>query len=1019
MPARAGMNADEWASLTEAWMEADVGLGRLEKDGGVEHVVKHLEVDTAAGLTDEQVEERREQYGSNKIPEKRARTFLEHLVEAFQDETLLILVAAAALALGNALFISDDDGDMIEALSILAAVVIVSGVASTLNFVQDLEFRALRQLEKETVFVTRNGVQTRVPRTSLVVGDCFEVRSGAKVPADALLLPSSSADGVSVDESSATGESEPRLKTASDCLLLSGTRVVEGAGRGVVVCVGERSSYGRHLAKSQGGEDDDGPTPLQGRLDGLAKLIGWFGLVAAVMTAGALAIIAVAGEPGRLWQTSFWLGDMVQFAVVGVTIVVVAVPEGLPLAVTISLAFSSSAMVADKILVRKLQACETMGSATVICSDKTGTLTENKMTVVAGRLASASFLHRGEPASSMGPAARAGAAADLVAALTSRTVDDVGRAVILNCNAEMGRDSSSDQGAGSMVWLGNPSECAMLSFLDEALDQRASSVRSAAAGAGGGLATAAAGASAAGTGIIHRRHFSSKTKSMATAVVLPSAAGAGTWLFVKGAFETILDLCDREMQPDGTSAPLDAPAVLAQFEPAVHASLRTIAVARLRVDGPTPGSADAWAALEAAGGMELVGVVGIRDPLRAEVPAAVATCQRAQIRVIMVTGDHVGTATAIARGCGILPPTDDPRSPPEEGTVMQGRDLAAIKDDPDALRAAVSRLRVLARSSPDDKHTLVDTLRKAGEIVAATGDGTNDGPALKHANVGLAMGITGTDVAKDASDIVILDDNFTSIRKAVVWGRCVYDNIRRFLQFQLTINVVALVLSFATACSLGSGSAGSADAGAMQERLARQLPLNSQQMLFCNLLMDSLAALALATEPPSDAVLDRAPERKSSPLITPTMWKHIVGHAALQLTVLLLLFLHPTAYAWLSVDVFRSAEHRTVIFNVFILMNVINLPFARKVRDEINVLEGIHKATLFVLILLGVLATQVVLVQTGGAYFGTAPLNAEQWGRCLLLASLTIPVGILLRLVPTPGAAAAAPSPAAGKLKDE
>ena len=1022
------VSREELEALAVRWADPDVSAEALGESGGVEAVIKMLGINVAKGLSAEQVSAMRERYGSNKIPEKKRRSFFEHLVEAFEDETLLILVAAAALALVNAVFVSDDSGDMIEAMSILAAVVIVSGVASTLNYAQDGEFQALKQLELETVIVTRDGVQTRVLRDELVVGDCFEVRAGSKLPADALLLPSATAQGLTVDESSATGESRASHKGPGALLLLAGTRVQEGAGRAVAFGVGVSSTYGRQLAKSQGGEDDDGPTPLQERLDVLAKLIGWFGLVAAIATSTALAVIALAGDTSKLTDVSFWLGDMLQFAVVGVTNVVVAVPEGLPLAVTISLAFSSSAMVADKILVRKLQACETMGSATVICSDKTGTLTENKMAVVAGRIAATPFLARGESEHSL--ACPACDASDLTARISSMAQDAAGRAIIFNTSAELGRDSvpagsgggAADQDpkrGGGMAWLGNPSECAMLAFLDEELGQRAAQVRTsvslgqpAAAPAAAPAAGPAAGGASADSplGMLYRRQFSSVTKSMATAVALPEAVGAGSWLYFKGAFEVVVGLCDTELQADGSSKRLDRAAVLREFEPAVHAALRTIAVARRRVHS-CPATAAEWLALEEEGGMELVAVLGIRDPLRREVPGAVAKCQGAGIRVIMVTGDHIDTATAIARNCGILPAATADRAAPPAGTVMLGRDFAALQDDPAALRDAARSLRVLARSSPDDKHLLVDTLRKDDEVVAATGDGTNDGPALKHANVGLAMGITGTDVAKGASDVIILDDNFASICQAVVWGRSVQSNVRKFLQFQVTVNIVALVLSFAAACSLGSGDAGSADAGAMQERLARQLPLNSQQMLFCNLLMDSLAALALATEPPSEALLSRPPERKGSALITGTMWKHIGGQAVLQLIVLVVMFLHPSAYAWMSVEEFRSVEHRTVIFNVFILMNLLNLPFARKVRDEVNVLEGIHRSTLFVLIWAGVAAAQFGLVQYGGSYFGTSPLNAEQWFNCIAVASITVPVGIALRFVPAPAGTDAAVKP--------
>lgn len=995
-----------WDEVVAEIVDAAKGAAAIKRRGGGNELAKAHGVDATCGLPTDRVKQMREEYGSNVIPEKTPKWFVEHLMESFEDETVLILVAAAFLAVGNAVFISDDNSDMIEAISIIAAVVIVCGAGSTLNFIQDREFRALKQLKRETVFVQRDGVQTRIQRGDLVVGDCMNLRAGSTVPADAVVLPVS-AQGLSVDESSVTGESEARLKSAAgDSLLLAGTRVTEGACRALVVAVGERSSYGQQLVQSQGGEDDDGPTPLQDRLDGLAKTIGWFGLAAAVLTSGALAVIALLADPSKLSSLQFWLGDMVQFGVVGITIVVVAVPEGLPLAVTISLAFSSSAMVADKILVRKIQACETMGSATVICSDKTGTLTQNKMTVVAGRLASQPFTLHGEPASSLGSPAALRPASELRAVFPEPLRLACGLSVIMNSDAARGRDALPDSASATdgaapspaaplkLVWLGSPSECAMLEFLEEQLGQRTHQLRAAVSSAGG----FAAEADGVTTGIVHRRNFSSLTKSMATAVELPPAMGGGAWLFLKGSFKQVLAQCDSELQRDGSSGELDRAAVAAQFEPATDASLRTLAVARKRVD--VHRSRD-WDAAEAEGGFELVGALCIRDPLRPEVPAAVAACQAAGIRVVMVTGDQARTATAIARGCGILEPGPAGRVE-TRGAVLLGAELEALSGDPERLREAAERVRVVALSKPEHKHLLVDALRKAGHVVAATGDGTNDGPALKHANVGLAMGITGTDVAKDASDMVILDDNFGSIRKAVVWGRSVQENVRRFLTYQLTINIVALALSFAAACSLGASPTGSADAGDIQERLARQLPLNSQQMLFCNLLMDSLAALALATEPPSDDLLRRGPERKGSALITLRMWKHIVGQALFQLAVLVTLYLHPTFYQWFGVETFRSAEHRTVIFNVFILLNLVALPFARKVRDELDILSGIHRCTLFLVILAGALAVQVGLVQLGGDFFGTVPLSLEQWQLCAALSLTTIPVEMLLRMLQLP-----------------
>lgn len=1005
-------------SLT-AFFNRETGVDAVWSVGGPDAVARALGCDESTGLSSEMVRKRRETHGANVFVEHQSKSFFSHLLEAFNDSTLLVLVGAAAFSMFNGLVLSDDRADLIEGLAILTAMVVVAGVTSTLNYFKDLEFRALNKFKSDfPVRVVRNGErQVREARVALlvclryslhvawqsisvlelVVGDLLELDAGSNVPVDALLL---SGHGVVCNEANQTGESNavPKsIDSGSDCALLSGTIMEEGSGRCVVTAVGAYSNLGKLVALME--ESEPPPTKLQELLDGLAGTIGWFGFVAAVLTSAVLTVIALMPKPEAALTWAFWSGSFVQFVIVGVTIVVVAVPEGLPLAVTISLAFSSRAMIADKNFVRKLEACETMGTATVICSDKTGTLTENRMRVVAGSIAGRDF---------------DSLASTTTLSLPEPVADAVADALAQNSTAERGvRD-------GRPVWMGNQTECALLAFCDDALKRPIPGIRIRQSSHHGSV------------GVVFRDNFSSETKTMTTVVRTETVEGRGgseqCWLYVKGAPEIVIDRCRLQLASGGgrtaTSSAAAASAAAAGAASSIVATagtgsellseaarsammdrvkrlglrgLRTIAVAR-RLVTTRAGSLteDGWKDM-ASKDLELVAVFGIQDPLRAGVSEAVATCQKAGVRVVMVTGDIMPTAQSIAKECGILDAhydmDDSSRDPYACMTGPEFRKLSEAERD-----EVARRIQVLARSSPTDKHLMVESQIRNGEIVAVTGDGTNDAPALRKAHVGLAMGISGTDTAKEASEIVILDDNFRSIVAAVKWGRSIMENVRKFLVFQLTINIVALIVTFAVACTLGSASS-SGHPDELQDRLARQLPLNPPQLLWLNLVMDSLAALALATEPPSEDLLDRKPERGMT-LISPTMWKHILGHALVQLVVLITLYLHPQAHQWLSVEEFRSAEHRTVIFNTFVLLQLFNMANARKIRDEFNILANIHRSTLTVVIFAAIVAAQVIIVQYGSAIFGTVALNTEQWTRCILIGSMSLPIGVILRLLP-------------------
>ncbi|CAB1436310.1 unnamed protein product, partial [Pleuronectes platessa] len=658
---------------------------------------------------------------------------------------------------------------------------------------------------------------------------------------------------------------------------------------------------------------------------------------------------------GRVWLTEctpVYVQYFVKFFIIGVTVLVVAVPEGLPLAVTISLAYSVKKMMKDNNLVRHLDACETMGNATAICSDKTGTLTTNRMTVVQSYLVRTSFVRT---------------------EINPRTLDLLVNAISIN-SAYTSKILPPDVEGGLAKQVGNKTECGLLGFVldlkrdyttvrDQIPEERLYKVYT----------------------------FNSERKSMSTVIKQPDGSFR---LYSKGASEIMLKKCSSVLDTNGEQhafRPRDRDEMVKQvIEPMACEGLRTICIAyRELPSNPEP---DWENEAEIVTELTCITVVGIEDPVRPEVPEAIRKCQRAGITVRMVTGDNINTARAIAAKCGIIHPGDD-------FICIEGKDFnRRIRNEKgeieqERIDKIWPKLRVLARSSPTDKHTLVkgiidSTVLEQRQVVAVTGDGTNDGPALKKADVGFAMGIAGTDVAKEASDIILTDDNFSSIVKAVMWGRNVYDSISKFLQFQLTVNIVAVIVAFTGAC------------------ITQDSPLKAVQMLWVNLIMDTFASLALATEPPTEALLLRKPYGRNNPLISLTMMKNILGHGVYQLIIIFtLLFIGERIF---NIDSGRNAplhsppsEHYTIIFNTFVLMQLFNEINARKIHGERNVFDGIFANPIFCSIVLGTFAVQIVIVQWGGKPFSCAPLNIEQWLWCLFVGVGELLWGQVIATVPT------------------
>ncbi|TGZ62342.1 hypothetical protein CRM22_007480 [Opisthorchis felineus] len=721
---------------------------------------------------------------------------------------------------------------------------------------------------------------------------------------------------------------------------------------------------------------------LQAKLTRLASLIGQLGTVVATLTVIILIIkfsVQTFYFDKEPWDTGRHLHQFVRFVIIGVTVLVVAVPEGLPLAVTISLAYSVKKMMRDNNLVRHLDACETMGNATAICSDKTGTLTTNRMTVVQCYLGGR-FTQREAELPRLN---------DLHHRVGHRLV----HSVAIN-SSYTSRITVPAKSSELPQQLGNKTECALLGFVRH-LGVNYEDIRE----------------KWPQETLLKVYTFNSVRKSMSTIIKDLEPSRPGITVFTKGASEMVLKKCafilDNNGEPQPFTQSHQEALVREVIEPMASDGLRTIGLAYKTY--LNPGIDPERNEIQLSRGqlpdlddedsivtdLTCIGVVGIEDPVRPEVPAAIRKCQRAGITVRMVTGDNINTARSIALKCGIL-------KPGENYIVLEGKEFNNRVRDPktnrvrqDLIDQVWPQLRVLARSSPQDKYTLVSgiidshmTTRR--EVVAVTGDGTNDGPALKKADVGFAMGIAGTDVAKEASDIILTDDNFTSIVKAVMWGRNVYDSISKFLQFQLTVNMVAIIVAFVGACFITDS------------------PLKAVQMLWVNLIMDTLASLALATELPTEELLERAPYGRSKPIIGRTMIKNIVGQALYQLAVIFYLL-------WFGEQILdvengrglsekginRPTEHFTVIFNTFVMMTLFNEINARKIHGQRNIFSGLMNNILFLIIWVATFFLQVIIVQFGGYAFSTAPLPLEHWLWCLFFGIGSLVWGQVITTIPS------------------
>ncbi|XP_048511589.1 plasma membrane calcium-transporting ATPase 2 isoform X4 [Athalia rosae] len=1041
-PAQYGITLKQLRELMEH--RGRESIEKVNAFGGVQEICKKLYTSPSEGLSGSvaDTQHRQETFGSNMIPPKPPKTFMQLVWEALQDVTLIILEIAALVSLGLSFYQPADDESeptpvndegegqhgWIEGLAILISVIVVVFVTAFNDYSKERQFRGLQsRIEGEHKFsVIRQGEVKQISVSDIVVGDICQIKYGDLLPADGILIQS---NDVKVDESSLTGESDHVKKGENyDPMMLSGTHVMEGSGKMLVTAVGVNSQAGiiftllgaavnqqeqeikqmkkeakKQRKKKSSSGDEAGevtgnshapavekreptenhesssapPEPpnkkeksvLQAKLTKLAIQIGYAGSTIAVLTVVILVItfcVKTFVYQGKHWKSTY-VNNLVRHLIIGVTVLVVAVPEGLPLAVTLSLAYSVKKMMKDNNLVRHLDACETMGNATAICSDKTGTLTTNRMTVVQSYIC--------EKMSKTIPS---------FGDIPSHVGNLIIQSIAVN-SAYTSRIMPSQDPTELPMQVGNKTECALLGFVT-ALGKSYQTIRD----------------DIPEESFTRVFTFNSVRKSMSTAI---PRQGGGYRLFTKGASEIIMKKCafiyGRDGHLEKFTREMQERLVKNVIEPLACDGLRTISIAYRDF---VPGKAEInqvhidnepnWDDEEnIVNNLTCLCIVGIEDPVRPEVPDAIRKCQKAGITVRMVTGDNINTARSIALKCGILKPNED-------FLILEGKEFnRRIRDSNGEVRQHLldkvwPKLRVLARSSPTDKYTLVKGIidsknSESREVVAVTGDGTNDGPALKKADVGFAMGIAGTDVAKEASDIILTDDNFSSIVKAVMWGRNVYDSIAKFLQFQLTVNVVAVIVAFIGACAV------------------QDSPLRAVQMLWVNLIMDTLASLALATEMPTPDLLLRKPYGRTKPLISRTMMKNILGQAIYQLAVIFsLLFVGDQM---LDIPTGRGTaetgggpnQHFTVIFNTFVMMTLFNEMNARKIHGQRNIFDGLFTNPIFYGIWIGTCLAQVVIVQYGKMAFHTKALTLEQWMWCIFFGVGTLLWGQIVTTIPT------------------
>ncbi|KAL8831314.1 MAG: hypothetical protein Q9191_000933 [Dirinaria sp. TL-2023a] len=980
----AGLSVDETTISENVTFETATQSAKAKKIQDSQPILEQGKVVTDHKV-DGQYHDRRRIFKDNRLPTKQSLSIWRLFWNAYNDRILIILTAAAIISLALGVYEAvgqqrspqePQSLDWVEGLAIEVAVVIVVLVTGVNDYRREKQFVALNaKKDDRQVKAIRSGKSIMISVFDIMVGDVLHLESGDSIPADGILI---SGHGIRCDESSATGESDAMKKTGGeevwtriqngtatsklDPFIISGSKVLEGVGTYLVTSVGVNSSFGKIMMSLQ--TENEG-TPLQVKLANMANWIGYLGTTAAGLLFFILLIRFLAGLSGNTDTPAEKGSAFLDILIVAITIIVVAVPEGLPVAVTLALSFATKRMLKENNLVRHLRACETMGNATTICSDKTGTLTQNRMTVVEGTLGTKVKITSGQSSNETAALSFSTAFSGLSPSVRNLLL----QSCAINSTAFEGEED------GKATFIGSKTETAILTLAKEHL----------------GMGPVAE--ERAGVELVQLIPFDSDRKCMGVVIRLSSGHYR---LLVKGAAEILLKRATSELVDKSQDTLSETDISVASrsrasetIEDFASQSLRTIAM--LYRDFPQWPPTEARRLEEDASvavfedvfeDMTLLAIFGIQDPLREGVSKAVKQCQDAGVVVRMVTGDNVITANAIATQCGIKTP---------EGLVMEGPKFRQLSDED--MDAILPKLQVLARSSPDDKRILVSRLKHLGETVAVTGDGTNDGPALKLADVGFSMGIAGTEVAKEASAIILMDDNFSSIVKAIMWGRSVNDAVSKFLQFQITVNITAVVLAFVSAVA-------SPDMHSV---------LSAVQLLWVNLIMDTFAALALATDAPTEKILDRPPVPKRAALITTNMWKMIIGQAVYQLVVTFTLYfagakiLH---YDLAANGGILKTELDTIVFNTFVWMQIFNEFNNRRLDNKFNIFEGVHKNMFFIGINAIMVGGQIMIIFVGGKAFQIKRIGGSQWAISILCALPCLLWAVLLRCIPDQYAAA-------------
>ncbi|OMJ88678.1 hypothetical protein SteCoe_9296 [Stentor coeruleus] len=1036
-----GNTVESLTNLVETYLKRDFceEVDQL-KEEGVESYQENLKTNFDKGLSSsENFDSRIEFYGSNKKPEPELDSFCMLCLEPLSDKINIIL-----LVLGIASLIIGATGEhpsygWVEGFAILLVVFIIVMVSSTMNYSKQNKFKELQQIHKNRagISIIRDGEKQFLHPEEVLVGDIIMLATGDIIPCDGIVLQSHS---LLVNEAALTGENDlmhkenlkhcskirrqmkkvakendmtPNKHDVPSPIVISGTSVAQGTAKIVSIAVGPNSKEGRI---SELAEQEVGNTPLEEKLDDVADKISLVGL-----GAGLFALVALylrffirLGMDDYEWKGRSNITELIGYFLLAFTVVAVAIPEGLPLAVTICLAYSVKKMQKDNNLVKKLPACETMGGVDMVCSDKTGTLTQNMMVLKRfGCFFGKNDINALDEEKLHKLFARSG---DFFKLLKE------GVSLCTEARVEA-KENPADNGVVVEKDVGSQTELAVIKMLrkipdnnDDYLKIRKTYEES----------------------VLKINPFSSERKKSSIVVQRPDGARR---VYVIGAPDFIIKHCthgiDLEMNIHSVGEEEQLNFIRIQEDMAKF-GLRTLSIAfrDLESDESVDEVNQKNHPILESKELIVIGVFGIYDPPRPGVDTAIAKCNRAGIRVRMVTGDNAKTAEAIAREINITTEfsrvMEGPRFNELVGGVMcskcttekececprQGKDAREdVVKDFEAFKEIIETIDVLARSAPEDKYTMVTGLKQMGHVVAVTGDGTNDAPALRKADVGFAMGIAGTEYARQAADIILVDDNFGSIVKAAIWGRGIYDNIQKFIQFQLTVNVVAVVCAIVGAITI------------------QQSALTAVQMLWVNMIMDSMASLALATEEPTEGVLDRKPQDPNEFIATPLMFKHIFGQAICMLALIFAylfdgenmfieyehnkdILTNPDnsdfvcsgrLYDFNSgedykryVDDYGPSRHLTYLFNIFIWFQIFNEFNARRIRDEINFLQGITKSSMFIIIFFITAGVQILIVEVGSWAFFVSKygLTVEQWFTCIAWGFVPIPFRFFLLLIP-------------------